>query len=479
MNSKQNFKTDLIALSHPLTLVSILVLLINDHVLKVYAPSILTGKISDFAGLFFFPILLSAILNLIFKSLNLQARQVSIASFGFTAIWFILIKTIPFFNNFTESVLSVQIIRDPTDLMALVMFLPAWKLRASIEDQKEVKVQKLSYVMLCFASLAALATSPAYTPTIYNLIVHKNIIYAEFDEGYFFYSTDGGKNWEEVDFELPSQVTEQAGKYPELPFTLCLPEKPDICYQTGEETILESQDGGKIWVTSWGFPLGRMQFFNRISQYNDIGPYDLAYIELSGEYTISAAMGTGGILLKTKNNAWESIEVNYAGPIYFNAKSFTEAKNSVDREFQIFCFTLFVFLYINILANTKKRNTLGRKLLIALPLLSVAASILGLAFANILYPIMGLLLFVFVLMIVLLIFLELFTNTNKRAKANLIPLAIITLASYSLFILWAYGIIPVYEIAQWITIGLHVFLLLWIIYPPIKEVIQTKRTLPE
>ena len=38
------------ALARPITLASVVLLLLNDHVLKVLAPSALTGKVSDFAG---------------------------------------------------------------------------------------------------------------------------------------------------------------------------------------------------------------------------------------------------------------------------------------------------------------------------------------------------------------------------------------------------------------------------------------------
>jgi hypothetical protein len=51
-------------LKHPLTVTCILVLLLNDHLLKGTIPSILTGKLSDFAGLFFFPFLFAALLGL-------------------------------------------------------------------------------------------------------------------------------------------------------------------------------------------------------------------------------------------------------------------------------------------------------------------------------------------------------------------------------------------------------------------------------
>ena len=118
----ENQSTDLNTLIHPLVLLSIVVLLINDHVLKIYSPSWFTGKLSDFAGLFFFPILLSVILNIIFKPFNLKRHHIAMAAFGFTALWFGLIKTLPFFSQLTENFLSrllsypSQIICDPIDL---------------------------------------------------------------------------------------------------------------------------------------------------------------------------------------------------------------------------------------------------------------------------------------------------------------------------------------------------------------------------
>ncbi len=50
---------------HPLPIAAMAILGINDHILKGsgYLPGIITGKLSDFAGLFFFPLFLTALLN--------------------------------------------------------------------------------------------------------------------------------------------------------------------------------------------------------------------------------------------------------------------------------------------------------------------------------------------------------------------------------------------------------------------------------
>lgn len=51
-------------LAHPAVLISILVVALNDHVLKGsgWLPGLVTGKLSDVAGLFFFPVALAVIL---------------------------------------------------------------------------------------------------------------------------------------------------------------------------------------------------------------------------------------------------------------------------------------------------------------------------------------------------------------------------------------------------------------------------------
>lgn len=49
------------AMLHPLTLGAVMLLILNDHVFKASWPSWWTGKLSDVAGLAFFPLLLQAL----------------------------------------------------------------------------------------------------------------------------------------------------------------------------------------------------------------------------------------------------------------------------------------------------------------------------------------------------------------------------------------------------------------------------------
>jgi len=127
-------------LLHPLPLVAIALLVINDHVLKAAMPGWWTGKLSDFAGLTFFPLLLAACVDAVRRARDPRAlvRGAAVA----TAIGFALVKTLPVATDaFRWAVgalqwplaaahaivsgaaihapLPVVAVTDPTDLIAL------------------------------------------------------------------------------------------------------------------------------------------------------------------------------------------------------------------------------------------------------------------------------------------------------------------------------------------------------------------------
>ena len=66
-------------LLHPAVAISIAVLVINDHWLKATAPSWWTGKLSDLAGMVFFPLIAAGLVDLGChlgsRPLGLRARQ--------------------------------------------------------------------------------------------------------------------------------------------------------------------------------------------------------------------------------------------------------------------------------------------------------------------------------------------------------------------------------------------------------------------
>lgn len=75
--------------SRALPLAAIAVLVVNDHILKQRFPGLVTGKLSDFAGLFFFPLFLADALGFV----GLRTRRVLVAACIATAVVFALVKT--------------------------------------------------------------------------------------------------------------------------------------------------------------------------------------------------------------------------------------------------------------------------------------------------------------------------------------------------------------------------------------------------
>src|SRR5512138_134848 len=102
----QNIQNSLRCLQHPATVSSILLLLINDHVLKTVSPSWLTGKLSDFAGLFFFPFIVAAGLSILLKKFEIAPRRLGQLAFGLVIAWFTLLKTSPWANSLTAQLAS-------------------------------------------------------------------------------------------------------------------------------------------------------------------------------------------------------------------------------------------------------------------------------------------------------------------------------------------------------------------------------------
>jgi hypothetical protein len=134
------------ALLHPIALAAIALLVINDHVLKGTAPGVLTGKLSDVAGMIFFPLFLAAVLELF----GARHRRLVLGCAIATGIVFAATKTIPIAadayryglgaiqwpfhalfaivrGHASPSFAPVAMVMDPTDVIALpALIVPVW-----------------------------------------------------------------------------------------------------------------------------------------------------------------------------------------------------------------------------------------------------------------------------------------------------------------------------------------------------------------
>ncbi len=319
-------------LRHPITLCSLGLLLLNDYVLKAATPGWLTGKLSDVAGLFFFPFVLAAFLGLLLARWHPSPRRVGGLAFGLTAAWFALMKLTPWGNALTDRLVTMllrapaSIALDPTDLLALPVLWPAWKLWER-EKAEPSRLLRLDWALLGLASLASFATSGIEYPTINRVINVDGIVYVRADpqSGYhpvihdtLARSDDGGLTWTVVQSapaELQQDVT--------LPLVACDPANPSLCFRiTGRERVEESQDGGQTWHIAWQLPAGRGLYRQRLLVTYPCDQYgfspearDLTVLRKQDGLYVVSAMGSEGLLVREPSGRWTRVAVLGAYPV--------------------------------------------------------------------------------------------------------------------------------------------------------------------
>jgi hypothetical protein len=318
--------TSLRCLVHPATLSCVLLLLLNDHVLKAAAPSWITGKLSDFAGLFFFPFLLAALLSVVLDRVRFPVAGAGMLAIGVTGVAFTLIKTTSWANTqileFLSNGLGIpsQILLDPTDLIALPVLLLTWRLW---NRQEYSAPSPAGWAMLAIAALASAATTPPPPPArVVRLVQSDNAIIATYVDGFGVrkeaMSTDAGAHWAANTMDRISTGTTGDSV---LPIIKCLSTTLSICYRiTGQEQVDRSTDGGETFSTAWMRPVGRDAYMKRVGTISalDLHTFDMIILEQAGQLEVMVALGNEGLLIGEQDGKWERVPfLNSAPPPYY------------------------------------------------------------------------------------------------------------------------------------------------------------------
>lgn len=120
-------------LRHPLVLFSLCLTLFNDQYLKYHYAGLITGKLSDFAGLFYFPFFLYAV-SVFVRHPKQQHSHISLRGFAVclivTEILFVLLKytalRTEFVQIFSWYFFKIEITPDISDMWALLVHVPAF-----------------------------------------------------------------------------------------------------------------------------------------------------------------------------------------------------------------------------------------------------------------------------------------------------------------------------------------------------------------
>jgi len=158
--------------SRPLPLAAVLVLAANDHALKGagLVPAWLTGKLSDVAGLFFFPVLLVALAGEVHP--RARARGPAALAVALTGVVFAALKLSPRACAWVTGA-GLPTVADPSDLLALVslplayVYMISFFRRAVTSPEEGGARAKGSWgerAGLVVAAIAAMATSQPPLP---------------------------------------------------------------------------------------------------------------------------------------------------------------------------------------------------------------------------------------------------------------------------------------------------------------------------
>ncbi len=146
-------------LARPLPASAVIILALNDHVLKQahVLPGWVTGKLSDVAGLFFFPILLFALARAVLGVPRSRVVRASLLA-GVTVLMFAAIKVVPAFNAIANHVLG-DVALDPTDLAACPLAIASVLYLRQPPSGGAIGGRLLGRVAVLLAAVASMATS--------------------------------------------------------------------------------------------------------------------------------------------------------------------------------------------------------------------------------------------------------------------------------------------------------------------------------
>jgi hypothetical protein len=344
----------LFLLSQPATLAAMAVLLLNDHLLRRLWPSWWTGKLGDFAWLYFMPFAAAALFALVLpRKLGHRTEMAGWLAFGTVGGVFGLAKTLPVFHAWLVSALEALLgfpvgwQRDPTDLIALVSLAAAWGawrhylavppsrqkqcgtmspqpspsegegvlpplpsgerdgVRGGQATLQPVPKGSIGWIALPLAALLTLANGPAPNSGIACLQADNQRLLAS--SSYLdFVSTDGGLSWQ------PSEVRCQyhgQGADGSTTGLISDPRDKAIQYRYKLGAAIErSQDGGETWQTEINLlPPGQANRLYMEKSHTGApvyrpGPLDALVDPNTGNAIF--AMGFEGILVRKASGEW-------------------------------------------------------------------------------------------------------------------------------------------------------------------------------
>jgi len=350
------------ALAHPVTVTCVLMLLLNDHVLRLRWPSWATGKLGDVAWLAFAPLAIALPLAILVaqlapsRSRQAHSRATIGIALALVGAVFAVVKALPAataaFSHSFRAVFgwTARIVCDPTDLLTLpALALAYWIwMRAgeprshgarwsrgaegrgssgTAAPQSEAKTpsprgRRRGWAVLALAALATLGNSGPPDEGIVCLKIEGDRIVAGPRHSYAFTNTfasdDGGLTWTLIEEDLSSEPEVIcAGRTEAWPVTGADGETFRL---VPGRRIERSDDDGATWITevSLSGEDARLAYYEhtRVNYGAAAGPHDVLVVPSTNPQGspnpvgspghVIVAMGLEGVLVRTAPGAEDS-----------------------------------------------------------------------------------------------------------------------------------------------------------------------------
>ena len=320
-------------LGRPAFLACVVMLALNDHVLKQRFPGWWTGKLSDVAGVAMVGTLLAVVLG--------ARRGLVVAGFGFTVL-----KAVPGVAEAAALVLGGVTARDRSDLLALGVLVPLGLMLRSSRGSTAAPVGPVGPALLrrvsgfrraslgvstaaplmgaLAAVVTATATSCAPDPAVTRVVGQGSDLYAfidrDYQDGIWARSTDGGQTWDrsgEPDGAGPADARGDAGGRPRPgPPRACGAD--GACYRVRGQRVVERRSPGGGWTEEFVLSEAEFDDVSGVCIGGDAGVLASMAVaegggardtEGAGDNPVVASLGAGGVLVRTTSGTWERTRV--------------------------------------------------------------------------------------------------------------------------------------------------------------------------
>ncbi|MDP9814116.1 sialidase family protein [Spirilliplanes yamanashiensis] len=282
-------------LGHPLVVLALALLLVNDHVLKAAHPSWWTGKLSDAAGLVLAPPLLAL-------ALRLPARAAVLT----TGAGFVLLKSNAYGAALASGVWSLavpsHVVADATDLLALpalALSWLAWRTATPAAGRATRAVRAAVLLPLALAGVAATSAVTIDSATAVGardgvLVAYYRNVGDAADDGHTVTSTDHGATWTRGDDPVPDPAA-----------MACSTTDRRVCYRVvrGAAAVDRSADAGATWRRDWALDPDVRRRHDEPPRSQSVAVLDVP----GGGHVVLVANEADGLALRRADGTWERL----------------------------------------------------------------------------------------------------------------------------------------------------------------------------